>query len=99
MENATGYKGWITAKYFVAIDAKGSYSINGEINNKITLKRDSFKYDVLDAIIVLGVGGLLYQPLGFYVCIIYIFFCINKIYVIYMIYEIYDVYLHMTWDW
>ena len=73
MGNAKGYKEWITAKYFVAISAKDCYSINGEINKKIALKIGRFKCDVLDAVIVLGKGSLLYQTLGVYVCSIYIF--------------------------
>ena len=72
MRNATGYKEWITAKYFVAIGAKHSCSIKGEINNKIALKKGSFKYDILNIIIVLAIGSLLYQIWGFYVCMIYI---------------------------
>ena len=92
--DATGYKEWITPKYFVAIDGKDSYSVNGEINNKIALKRGSFKYDILDAIFVLGIGSLLYQTWSFYVCIIYIYLCINKIYIIYMIYEIWYIFIY-----
>ena len=38
-----------------------SYSINGEISNKNALKRGCFKYDILEAIIALGTGSLLYQ--------------------------------------
>ena len=66
--NATEHKERIPANYFIAIGAKDSYSINGEIKNKIALKRGSFKYDIIDAIIVLGIGSLLYQTWGFYIC-------------------------------
>ena len=71
--NATKYKDWITAKYFVVIGATDSYSINGETNNKIALKRGSFEYYILNVIIMLGRGSLLYQTWGFNVCIVYIF--------------------------
>ena len=50
-----------TAKYFVAIGAKDSYFINGEINNKIALEGSSFKYDILNTIIALGTASSLYQ--------------------------------------
>ena len=43
------------------LGAKGRYSINGEIDNKNALKRGSFKYDILNAIIALSTGSLLYQ--------------------------------------
>ena len=36
-------------------------------SNKNALKRGSFKYDTLDAIIMLTTGSLLYQTCGFYV--------------------------------
>ena len=94
--NATEHKERIPANYFVAIGAKDSYSINGEINNKIALKRGSFKYDILDAVVVLSIGSLLYQiEASMYVS--YVYLCINKIYIIDIMYEIYDVYLYMTW--
>ena len=44
--------------FFVAIGAKDSYSTNGEINNKIALKRGSFKYNIHDTVIALGTGSL-----------------------------------------
>ena len=61
------------------LGVKASYSINGEINNKNAIKRGSFKYDILDAIITLGVSSLLYQSLCFYVPYIYIYVYIRYI--------------------
>ena len=74
------------------------YSINGEINSKIALKRGSFKYDVLEAIIASRIYSLLYQTWGFYIS--YIYLCIYKIYIIYeilyMLYMRYIIYIY-TW--
>ena len=56
-----------------AIGAKDSYSINGDINNKIALKRASFKYDIHDTVIALGTGSLTLSKVMFILCIIYIF--------------------------
>ena len=81
---------WIPTKYFVAIGAKDSYCINGEITNKIARKRGSLKYDILDAIIALGTGSLLYQTWGFYMSYIYIY-----IYIIYIYVYIYILYIYI----
>ena len=54
-----------------------NYSINGEINNKNAVKKDSFKYDILDAVMALAKDSLLYETFGFYVS--YIYLCIYKI--------------------
>ena len=79
------------------MDAKDRYSINGEVNNKIVIKRGSFKYDIHDTIITLGTDSLTSSDMSF-LCIIYIYLCIYQIYITYMIYEIYDIYLYMIWD-
>ena len=79
------------------MDAKDRYSINGEVNNKIVIKRGSFKYDIHDTIITLGTDSLTSCDMRF-LCIIYIFMYISDIYYMYMIYEIYDIYLYMIWD-
>ena len=89
-------KNELLQNFLLAIGAKDCHSINGEINNKIALKRGSFKYDILDALVVLSIGSLLYQiEASMYVS--YVYLCINKIYIIDIMYEIYDVYLYMTW--
>ena len=54
------------------MDAKDRYSINGEVNNKIVIKRGSFKYDIHDTIITLGTDSLTLSDMGF-LCIIYIY--------------------------
>ena len=83
-------------KIFCCYRCQRLSSINGEINNKIALKRGSFKYDIPDAVVVLSIGSLLYQiEASMYVA--YVYLCINKIYIIDIMYEIYDVYLYMTW--
>ena len=43
-----------------------------EFSNKNGLKRDSFKYYILGAVVVLGTDSLLYQTCGAYVSYIYI---------------------------
>ena len=64
------------------MDAKDRYSINGEVNNKIVIKRGSFKYDIHDTIITLSTDSLTLSDMRF-LCIIYIYLCIYKIYIIY----------------
>ena len=66
------------------MDAKDRYTINGEVSNKIVIKRGSFKYDIHDTIITLGTDSLTSSDMSF-LCIIYIFMYISDIYYMYMI--------------